>query len=529
LVDLAGSEKVAKSQVQGQGLKEAIGINASLTCLGRVIDGLVKGDKHVPYRDSVLTQLLSDSLGGNSRTTMLAALSPAAINFDETLSTLRYASRARQIVNVVKVNEDPTAQLIRELQEELASIKNAIQQGNYEELGLDMPPGAEKSAAVSKKEKQAQALEAMVRDLENREQEQTQQAKAKEATWAAERQNIEQQNKQEFKQLKDERDELIKEQEQLKEQAQRLNVAVEEQRRMVGAAQLQKDQAVEEETEKQKALKRLLIVNRFRQSSDKNKDKRAQGQTDNELAELKRLIQLRKHEIAEKEKELKLRPAAGLGRYVEQPPLAVGSPVGIYCEMCYEAYAKWVSLETGERYCDLCDLNQHRSLATSKHRRVPLLQGTVEGALLCEWCGAGKVEVTCYECEAGRMCLECDEIRHRHRKRWFHHRTPGPRLNTTTRPPPVIPPRPDGRPLLHRELHTIANPSPVPTKSPARPFNPNDPIYPQAPQRQPHPTPPGAHAPYNYPKLQSGADSLLEGGYLNSNLPKQAKKRGELY
>ena len=164
---------------------------------------------------------------------------------------------------------------------------------------------------------------------------------------------------------------------------------------------------------------------RFRQSSDKNKDKRAQGQQDNELAELKRLIQLRKHEIAEKEKELKLRPAAGLGRYVEQPPLAVGSPVGIYCEMCYEAYAKWVSLETGERYCDLCDLNQHRSLATSKHRRVPLLQGTVEGALLCEWCGAGKVEVTCYECEAGRMCLECDEIRHRHRVS-LHPPPPGP-------------------------------------------------------------------------------------------------------
>ena len=85
----------------GAGLKEAIGINQSLTCLGRVIDGLVDGDKHVPYRDSVLTLLLADSLGGNSRTTMLAALSPAAVNYDETMSTLRWASRARKIVNKV--------------------------------------------------------------------------------------------------------------------------------------------------------------------------------------------------------------------------------------------------------------------------------------------------------------------------------------------------------------------------------------------------------------------------------------------
>lgn len=101
LVDLAGSEKVSKSKVEGANLKEAIGINQSLTCLGRVIDGLVEQKPHIPYRDSVLTCLLQDSLGGNSRTTMLAALSPAAVNHDETLSTLRYAARARKVVNKV--------------------------------------------------------------------------------------------------------------------------------------------------------------------------------------------------------------------------------------------------------------------------------------------------------------------------------------------------------------------------------------------------------------------------------------------
>ena len=93
--------QISKSKVEGANLKEAIGINQSLTCLGRVIDHLVDGKPHIPYRDSVLTTLLADSLGGNSRTTMLAALSPAAINYDETVSTLRYASRARKIVNQV--------------------------------------------------------------------------------------------------------------------------------------------------------------------------------------------------------------------------------------------------------------------------------------------------------------------------------------------------------------------------------------------------------------------------------------------
>ena len=103
LVDLAGSEKISKSKVEGVGLTEATNINKSLTTLGRIIDALIDHSPYVPYRDSVLTMLLSDSLGGNARTTMLATLSPTWNNFEETLSTLRYASRARKVVNVVKV------------------------------------------------------------------------------------------------------------------------------------------------------------------------------------------------------------------------------------------------------------------------------------------------------------------------------------------------------------------------------------------------------------------------------------------
>ncbi|KPA77313.1 putative kinesin K39 [Leptomonas pyrrhocoris] len=134
LVDLAGSERVAQSQVEGQQFKEATHINLSLTTLGRVIDALAdmaekKGKSQwtlPPYRDSKLTFILKDSLGGNSKTFMLATVSPSALNYDETLSTLRYASRAREIVTVAQVNEDPRARRIRELEEQMASMRENL-------------------------------------------------------------------------------------------------------------------------------------------------------------------------------------------------------------------------------------------------------------------------------------------------------------------------------------------------------------------------------------------------------------------
>lgn len=92
LVDLAGSERQAKTGATGERLKEATKINLSLSALGNVISALVDGkSKHIPYRDSKLTRLLQDSLGGNTKTIMVACISPAEYNYDETLSTLRYA------------------------------------------------------------------------------------------------------------------------------------------------------------------------------------------------------------------------------------------------------------------------------------------------------------------------------------------------------------------------------------------------------------------------------------------------------
>lgn len=115
LVDLAGSERQSKTQATGDRLKEANKINLSLSALGNVISALVDGkSNHIPYRDSKLTRLLQDSLGGNTKTIMIAAISPADDSYDETLSTLRYASRAKNIKNKPRINEDPKDALLRE-------------------------------------------------------------------------------------------------------------------------------------------------------------------------------------------------------------------------------------------------------------------------------------------------------------------------------------------------------------------------------------------------------------------------------
>lgn len=153
---MAGSERANASGATGQRLKEGAHINKSLVTLGSVISALSElsleinskrlksannnnngggGTSHhhhqqhqttttfIPYRDSVLTWLLKDSLGGNSKTIMIAAISPADCNYSETLSTLHYANRAKNIINKPTVNEDPNVKLIRELRDEISKLK----------------------------------------------------------------------------------------------------------------------------------------------------------------------------------------------------------------------------------------------------------------------------------------------------------------------------------------------------------------------------------------------------------------------
>jgi kinesin family protein 3/17 len=144
LVDLAGSERQSKTGATGDRLKEANKINLSLTALGNVITALVDAKStHIPYRDSKLTRLLQNSLGGNAKTVMCANCGPADYNYDETLSTLRYANRAKNIKNKPKINEDPKDAMLREYQEEIRALKAqlaATQRGvMIDEQGKEVP------------------------------------------------------------------------------------------------------------------------------------------------------------------------------------------------------------------------------------------------------------------------------------------------------------------------------------------------------------------------------------------------------
>ncbi|KAF9498237.1 kinesin-domain-containing protein [Pleurotus eryngii] len=157
LIDLAGSERANSTGATGQRLKEGANINKSLTTLGKVISALAmasqvdpgkkgkkgKADEFVPYRDSVLTWLLKDSLGGNSKTAMIAAISPA--DYEETLSTLRYADQAKKIKNKAVVNEDPNAKLVRELKEELEMLRARVSGSTAEDtFDPTIPPEKQK-------------------------------------------------------------------------------------------------------------------------------------------------------------------------------------------------------------------------------------------------------------------------------------------------------------------------------------------------------------------------------------------------
>ncbi|XP_035303041.1 kinesin-like protein KIF16B isoform X2 [Cricetulus griseus] len=169
LVDLAGSERADATGATGVRLKEGGNINKSLVTLGNVISALAdlsqdaanplvkKKQVFVPYRDSVLTWLLKDSLGGNSKTIMIATISPADVNYGETLSTLRYANRAKNIINKPTINEDANVKLIRELRAEIARLKTLLAQGNQIAL-LDSPTALSMEEKLHQNEARVQEL-----------------------------------------------------------------------------------------------------------------------------------------------------------------------------------------------------------------------------------------------------------------------------------------------------------------------------------------------------------------------------------
>jgi kinesin family member 3B len=146
LVDLAGSERQSKTGATGDRLKEATKINLSLTALGNVISALVDGkSSYIPYRDSKLTRLLQNSLGGNAKTVMCANAGPADYNYDETLSTLRYANRAKNIKNKPKINEDPKDAMLREYQDEIKRLKDQLERAGS---GVMIDPNTGKETQI---------------------------------------------------------------------------------------------------------------------------------------------------------------------------------------------------------------------------------------------------------------------------------------------------------------------------------------------------------------------------------------------
>ncbi|KAL4490988.1 hypothetical protein ABPG72_008724 [Tetrahymena utriculariae] len=166
LVDLAGSERQSKTQATGERFKEAININQSLATLGNVISALVDNKPYIPYRDSKLTRLLQDSLGGNTKTVMIANIGPVDYNYDETISTLRYANRAKSIKNRPKINEDPKDAMIREFQEEINRLKVELQRkmGGNIQIGPDKVVEVQKVVVVTDEQKLKELEEQIQRE-----------------------------------------------------------------------------------------------------------------------------------------------------------------------------------------------------------------------------------------------------------------------------------------------------------------------------------------------------------------------------
>uniref|UniRef100_A0A1Q3G2R5 Kinesin-like protein n=1 Tax=Culex tarsalis TaxID=7177 RepID=A0A1Q3G2R5_CULTA len=211
LVDLAGSERQSKTQSSGLRLKEATKINLSLSVLGNVISALVDGKStHIPYRNSKLTRLLQDSLGGNSKTVMCASVSPADSNYVETISTLRYACRAKSIQNLAHINDEPKDALLRHFQEEIKELKRQLEEGIFANgLGTDEDEEEEEPDEVEEIEDDDEEQEK--EKSERKEKHRREKAKEKKEKADAEKELMEKkakENEQEISRAKSEQDQL---------------------------------------------------------------------------------------------------------------------------------------------------------------------------------------------------------------------------------------------------------------------------------------------------------------------------------
>ncbi|QDZ25159.1 kinesin [Chloropicon primus] len=228
LVDLAGSERQSKTGATGERLKEATKINLSLSALGNVISALVDGRSgHIPYRDSKLTRLLQDSLGGNTKTVMVANIGPADYNYDETMSTLRYANRAKNIKNKPRINEDPKDAMLREFQTEIARLKAQLQNAGNPEAPRAGPTEA---AEVSQADK----------EQIKREVEQEMRSKGADLLSPESKRRLEEESEERCKEVARN---LMKEQEALKEESKRIAMETERAQQETASQQQQLEEA----------------------------------------------------------------------------------------------------------------------------------------------------------------------------------------------------------------------------------------------------------------------------------------------
>ena len=255
LVDLAGSERQSKTESTGERFVEATKINLSLTCLGSVINKLVSGKKneYIPYRDSKLTMLLQDSLGGNTKTVMIANVGPADYNYDETLNTLWYASRAKKIKNKPRINEDPKDALLRQYQEEIELMKKKLMAMGKGDLVMQISGSAGGKNIVNEEKQIQKALE----DMEN------ERKQFKEQSDAAINQIKEQKNKSE-----EEKKKLIEE---IKKKNEENNIKKKEGEELLAKYRSIKSKMIKGDDTQKKVKEQEIEIKRQREELEKRK------------------------------------------------------------------------------------------------------------------------------------------------------------------------------------------------------------------------------------------------------------------
>ncbi|XP_034935444.1 kinesin-like protein KIF3A [Chelonus insularis] len=350
LVDLAGSERQSKTKATGIRLREATKINLSLSTLGNVISALVDGQSsHVPYRNSKLTRLLQDSLGGNSKTLMCANISPADINYDETISTLRYANRAKNIKNRARINEDPKDALLRQFQDEIEQLRKQLEE-NEQELSDSEGDTAEESDGndennhESKSRRKSQIL--TMEELDDKDLELT------EKMDKAERDDKSPDDKHfiELKKTQNEKEALREKMQNLQNKilvgGENLLEKAEAQERLLAAAAMELDQRKKREEQLKKALEEKEAERIDIEEKYSSLQEEAAGKT-KKLAKVYTMLMSARAELSDlqeehqREMEGLLEGVRGIGRELQLQELILNSYIPIQYQTMIEKYVHW--------------------------------------------------------------------------------------------------------------------------------------------------------------------------------------------